>query len=197
VVSQTRPCSKKDPEFELRDSGPFEKNRYCDIVVEYAKACADDLLVRITAHNRGPEAAPIRLLPTIWFRNTWSWEKDVAKPSLAKGPGAMNAAAIALDHPQLGKHWLYAQEPAELLFTENETNTQRLYGYAGPQYAKDSINDYIVGGKPDAVNPAHSGTRASAHYRHAVPAGGSVTVKLRLTNQLCPASKDPLGNEFD
>jgi hypothetical protein len=197
LVAENRRRSKQDPEFELLDSGAFAENRYFDIVVEYAKAGADDLLVRITVHNRGPEAAPIRLLPTIWFRNAWSWEKDVAKPSLAKSAAAKNAAAIALDHPQLGKLWLYAEEPAELLFTENETNTERLYGYAGPQFAKDGINDYVVSGKPDAVNPAHTGTKASAHYRHVIPAGGSVTLKLRLTNQLCPVSKDPLSNEFD
>src|SRR5215467_158728 len=197
LVSENRRRSKQDPEFELLDSGAFGENRYFDIVVEYAKAGADDLLVRITAHNRGSEAAPIRLLPTIWFRNTWSWEKDVAKASLVKSAALRNAAVIALDHPQLGKLWLYAEEPAELLFTENETNTERLYGYAGPQFAKDGINDYVVAGKPDGVNPAHTGTKASAHYRHVIPAGGSVTVKLRLTNQLCPASKDPLGNEFD
>ncbi len=197
LVSENRRRSKQDPEFELLDSGAFVENRYFDIVVEYAKAGADDLLVRITAHNRGPEAAPIRLLPTIWFRNTWSWEKDVAKPSLAKSAAAKNAAAIALDHPQLGKLWLYAEEPAELLFTENETNTERLYGYTGPLFAKDGVNDYVVAGKTGAVNPAQTGTKASAHYRHVVPAGGSVTVKLRLTNQACPASKDPVGNEFD
>jgi hypothetical protein len=197
LVSENRRRSKQDPEFELLDSGALGENRYFDIVVEYAKADADDLLVRITAHNRGPEAAPIRLLPTIWFRNTWSWNNEAARPSLRKSAAVKNAATIALDHPQLGKLWLYAQEPAELLFTENETNTERLYGYAGPEFAKDGINDHIIGRKMDAVNPAHTGTKASAHYRHAVPAGGSVTVKLRLTNQACPASKDPVGNEFD
>ncbi|HYL14578.1 MAG TPA: glucosidase [Terriglobales bacterium] len=197
LVAENRRRSKQDPEFELLDSGALAENRYFDIVVEYAKAGADDLLVRITAHNRGPEAAPIRLLPTVWFRNTWSWQNDAPKPSLAQGVSAKNAAAIALDHPELGKLWLYAEEPAESLFTENETNTERLYGYAGPQFAKDSINDYVVTGKADAVNPAQSGTKASFHYRHVVPVGGSVTVKLRLTNQSWPASKDPVGGEFD
>ena len=197
LVVENRRRSKQDPEFELLDAGAFSENRYFDIVVEYAKASADDLLVRITAHNRGPEASPIRLLPTIWFRNTWSWNNEAPKPSLAKSAGAKNAAAIALNHPQLGKLWLYAQQPAELLFTENETNTQRLYGYAGPEFAKDGINDYIVGGKTEAVSPAQTGTKASVHYRNAVPAGGSVTIKLRLTNQSWPLSKDPLGNEFD
>ena len=197
LVAENRRRSKQDPEFELLDSGALAEDRYFDIVVEYAKAGADDLLVRITAHNRGPEAAPIRLLPTVWFRNTWSWQNDAPKPSLAQGVSAKNAAAIALDHPELGKLWLYAEEPAESLFTENETNTERLYGHAGPQFAKDGINDYVVSGKADAVNPAQSGTKASFHYRHVIPAGGSVTVKLRLTNQSWPASKDPVGGEFD
>src|SRR6516162_2656593 len=197
LVAENRRRSKQDPEFELLDSGAFAENRYFDIVVEYAKAGADDLLVRITSHNRGPEAAPLRLLPTIWFRNTWSWNNETPRPSLTKSAAVKNAATTALDHPQLGKLWLYAEEPAELLFTENETNTERLYGYAGPEFAKDGINDYVVAGKTGAVNPARTGTKASAHYRHVVPAGGRVTVKLRLTNQLCPASKDPLGNEFD
>jgi len=197
LVAENRRRSKQNPEFELLDTGAFGENRYFDIVVEYAKASADDLLVRITASNRGPEAAPIRLLPTIWFRNTWSWNNDATKPSLARTAAAKNAEAIALDHPQLGKLWLYAAKPADLLFTENETNTQRLYGYAGPKFAKDGINDYMVGGKTDSVNPAQTGTKAAVHYRHVVPAGGSVTVKLRLANQACPAAKDPLGNEFD
>ena len=197
LVAENRRRSKQDPEFELLDSGALADDRYFDVVVEYAKAGADDLLVRITAHNRGPEAAPVRLLPTVWFRNTWSWQNDAPKPSLAKGVSAKNAAAIALDHPELGKLWLYAEEPAESLFTENETNTERLYGYAGSQFAKDGINDYVIAGKTDAVNPAQSGTKAAFHYHHVVPAGGSVTVKLRLTNQSWPSSKDPVGGEFD
>ena len=197
LVAENRRRSKQDPEFELLDSGAFVENRYFDLVVEYAKANADDVLVRITAYNRGPEAAPIRLLPTVWFRNTWSWQNGAPKPALAKGVSARNAVAIALDHPEAGKLWLYAQEPAQLLFTENETNTQRLYGYAGPQFAKDGINDYIVAGKTDAVNPAQSGTKASAHYQQVVPAGGSFTVKLRLANQSWSAAKEPLGAEFD
>jgi hypothetical protein len=197
LVEENRRRSKQDPEFELLDSGAFADNRYFDIFVEYAKAGAEDILVRITAHNRGPLAARLRLLPTTWFRNTWSWQKDAAKPVLAQDLRSQKAAAIALDHPQLGKRWLYACQPAELLFTENETNTQRLYGYAGPDFAKDGINDYIVAGRTEAVNPALSGTKAAAHYAQTISPGESVTVKLRLTEQQWPVSKDPLGAEFD
>jgi len=197
LVEENRRRSKQDPEFELLDSGAFEEHRYFDIFVEYAKAGAEDILVRITAHNRGPQAAPVRLLPTVWFRNTWSWQRDRQKPVLAQDARSQKAAAIALDHPQLGKRWLYAQQPAELLFTENETNTQRLYGYAGPTFAKDGINDYIVASKSDGVNPALSGTKASAHYAQIIPSGESVTVKLRLTGEAWPPAKDPLGAEFD
>src|SRR5439155_1020695 len=157
----------------------------------------EDILIRIIAHNRGPEAAPLRLLPTIWFRNTWSWQNDSQKPVLKKDASSRKTSAIALEHPQAGKLWLYAEGAAETLFTENETNTQRLYGYAGPSFAKDGINDYIVQGRTDAVNPAQSGTKASVHYSQMIPAGGSAVVKLRLTNQNWSATKSPVDSEFD
>ena len=197
LVEENRRRSKQDPEFELLDTGAFEENRYFDVFVEYAKANAEDILVRITAHNRGREAAPLRILPTVWFRNTWSWQKDSRKPLLAQEGSNHNVAAITLDHPQLGKRRLYAQQPAELLFTENESNTRRLYNSTGPAFAKDGINDYIVAGKSDAVNPALSGTKASAHYSRIISPGESVTVKVRLTIQEWEAGRDPLGAEFD
>jgi Mannosylglycerate hydrolase MGH1-like glycoside hydrolase domain/Glycosyl hydrolase family 63 C-terminal domain len=197
LLDENRRRGKLDPEFEILDTGVFNENRYFDIVVEYAKAAPDDILIRITANNRGPEAAPLRILPTIWFRNTWSWQNDSEKPVLKKAASSGKTSAIALEHPQAGKLWLYADRAAETLFTENETNTQRLYGYAGPQFSKDGINDYIVQGRVDAVNPAHSGTKASVHYTQMVPAGGSAVVKLRLTNQSWQASKNPFDREFD
>jgi mannosylglycerate hydrolase MGH1-like protein/glycosyl hydrolase family 63 len=197
LVEENRRRSKQDPEFELLDSGVFEENRYFDVFVEYAKAGAEDILVRITASNRGPEPAPLRLLPTVWFRNTWSWQQGSPKPSLAKVALNKNTEVVALDHSQLGKRWLYAQQPAELLFTENETNTQRLYGYSGPRFVKDGINDYVVAGKTEAVNPEQSGTKASAHYTWMVPSGESVNIKLRLTSEVWPFAKNPLGADFD
>src|SRR5262245_34892159 len=197
LVEENRSRSKQDPEFELLDSGVLEDNRYCDVFVEYAKAGAEDILVRITASNRGPEPAPLRLLPTVWFRNIWSWQQGSPKPSLSKVALNKNAEAVALDHPQLGKRWLYAQQPAELLFTENETNTPRLYGFAGPAFVKDGINDYVVAGRTEAVNPEQSGTKASAHYTWVVPSGASASIKLRLTSEVWPAAKNPLGADFD
>jgi Glycosyl hydrolase family 63 C-terminal domain len=197
LLDENRRRGKLDPEFEILDTGVFNEDRYFDVVVEYAKAAPEDILIRITAHNRGPEAAPLRLLPTIWFRNTWSWQNDSQKPILKKDASSGKTSAIALEHPESGKLWLYADSAAETLFTENETNTQRLYGYAGPQYAKDGINDYIVQRRADAVNPAQSGTKASVHYSQTIPAGGSAVIKLRLTNQNWPASRNPLDREFD
>jgi len=197
LVEENRWRSKEDPEFELLDTGAFDENRYFDVVVEYAKGAPEDILIRITAHNRGPEAAPIHLLPTVWFRNTWSWSRGGAKPGAVKSDLNRKCDAIALEHPQCGKLWLYCAENPELLFTENETNTRRLYGYPGPEYAKDGINDYVVAGRADAVNPAQTGTKATARYFAIVPAGENFQIKLRLTKDQWPAQKNPLENDFD
>ncbi|HEY6904977.1 MAG TPA: hypothetical protein VI216_11765 [Candidatus Acidoferrales bacterium] len=195
LLEENRRRSKEEPEFELLDTGVFNESRYFDVVVEYAKASPEDVLIRITAHNRGPEAAPIHLLPTIWFRNTWSWKENGAKPSLAKEESSRKTSPIALEHPEMGRLWLYCQDPAELLFTENETNTRRLYGAPGPAYAKDGINDYVVAGAIGAVNPEQRGTKAAAHYSAIIPPGESFTIKLRLTKEQW--TKNPLNSEFD
>jgi len=197
LVEENRRRSKEDAEFELLDTGAFNENRYFDVVVEYAKATPEDILVRITAHNRGPAPAPIHLLPIIWFRNTWSWDRNAPRPVAAKSDSNRKCDAIALKHPECGELWLYGQGGAELLFTENETNTQRLYGTPGPQFAKDGINDYVVAGKTDAVNPAHTGTKAAARYSATVPPGESFQIKLRLTKEEWPAQKNPLESDFD
>jgi hypothetical protein len=197
LVEENRRRSKQEPEFELLDTGAFSSNRYFDVVVEYAKADCDDILIRITAHNRGPEAAPIHLLPTIWFRNTWSWKENSAKPEMKKVKASASVSTIALQHPQAGNMWLHCQDNVETLFTENETNAQRLYGAEAAGFAKDGINDHVVSRKQGAVNPAETGTKAAAHYQHVVPAGGSVTIKLRLTKENWPANKNPLNAEFD
>ncbi|MFM0351755.1 glucosidase, partial [Paraburkholderia sp. RL17-347-BIC-D] len=144
---------------------------------EYAKADPDDILVRISVHNRGPEAARLRVLPTLWFRNTWSWGEDDRKPSLLDaGPGAIQAT-----HPELGQYWLHCDGSPETLFTENESNAQRLWGQpnASP-YVKDAFHAYVISGQGDAVNPARTGTKAAAHYICDVPGGGSTTIQLRL-----------------
>ena len=181
LVEENRRRGKDQPEFELLDTGVFDDNRYFDVFVEYAKADVEDILVKITVANRGPEAANLRLLPTIWFRNTWSWGNSGMKPELRQDGAGANPV-VALEHPQLGKCWLHCEGAGELLFTENETNAQRLFGVANSMpYVKDGINDYVVHGSQNAVNPEHRGTKAAAHYRLTINPGEEVTVRLRLT----------------
>ncbi|MCE5316599.1 MAG: glucosidase, partial [Parachlamydia sp.] len=150
--------------------------------VEYAKDGPEDILVQITVHNRGPEEARLHLLPTLWFRNTWCWGGDTQKPELlAAGPGVIQAS-----HDHLGQYWLYCDGEAELLFTENESNAQRLWGQPGASpnvspYVKDAFHDYIVSKQSEAVNPAKKGTKAAVHYVLEVPSNGSMAVRLRLS----------------
>jgi len=178
LVEENRRRGKDQPEFELLDTGVFADDRYFDVGVEYAKGDVEDILIKVTVTNRGPEAAPLRLLPTIWFRNTWAWGGDAERPDMRRVAGG-----IEIKHPALGKRWLYCDESPEVLFTENETNLQRLYGVENRcKCVKDGINDYIVNRKQDAVAPMPMGTKAAAHYKLQVPAGGSVTIRLRLTD---------------
>jgi hypothetical protein len=168
---------RDDFEYELLDTGIFDDDRYFDVVVEYAKADPEDLLAQITVHNRGPEAARLHVLPTVWFRNTWSWGGDDRKPVLrAGGPGV-----IAASHHDLGAYTLACEGSPELLFTENESNAGRLWSQANRSpYVKDAFHEYLVAGRQDAVNPAMTGTKAAAHWVLDVPAGGSQTVRVRL-----------------
>ena len=188
---------RHDPEFELIDSGVFDEDRYFDVVVEYAKASAEDLLIRISATNHGPEPARLHLLPTIWFRNNWAWRNDTPKPTLAKGPNGRRDTEIVLDHPQMGRRYLYCENKPVILFTENETNNRRLYNAPGPVFCKDGINDYLIQGRIDAVNPESHGTKAAPNYRFTVAPGETVRLKLRLTDESWPVSEDPLNGEFD
>src|SRR6185369_1185802 len=145
LVETNRRRGKHEPEYELADTGYFDGDRYFDVVVEYAKASPEDILVRITAFNRGPEAAALHVLPTVWFRNTWSWEPGSPRPQLRRGKGS--AARIEIDHPDSGQRALVLDGDPGLLFTENETNGRRVFG--GPSampFVKDGINDFIVGG---------------------------------------------------
>jgi hypothetical protein len=169
--------SREEFEYELLDTGVFDDDRYFDVFLEYAKEGPEDVLVRITVHNRGPEAARLRLLPTLWFRNTWSWGEDDRKPSLREvAPGIIRA-----EHHELGEYWLHCDGDAELIFTENESNAQRLWGQPnGSPYVKDAFHACLVSGNGGAVNPARTGTKAAAHYVLEVPAAGSTTVRLRL-----------------
>src|SRR5512139_1455925 len=185
LVETNRGRSRKDFEYELLDTGVFEGDRYFDVVLEYAKEGPQDVLVRVTVHNRGPEAARLELLPTLWFRNTWSWGDGEAKPVLREQQGAIRAS-----HPELGEVTLACDGAPELLFTENETNAERLWGQPNPTpYVKDAFHRYVVSGEKDAVNPAKTGTKAAALYVLEVPAGGVEFVQLRL-------SKGPASGKF-
>ncbi|MBL8796001.1 MAG: glucosidase [Planctomycetia bacterium] len=168
------------PEFELLDTGIFDDDRYFDVFVEYAKAGPDDLLMQVTAHNRGPDDGPLHLLPQLWFRNTWAWKPDAARPILhVIGDGVIEAR-----HPELGTYWLHAEEEPALLFCDNDTNSARLYGDAATHgYFKDAFHEFLIHGNRNAVNPHQTGTKAAAHYTFVVPARGSATIRLRLTNQ--------------
>src|ERR1051325_1323167 len=178
LVEENRRRSKLAAEFELIDPGVFTDDRYFDVFVEYAKADGEDILIKITAVNRGPEPASLNLLPTIWFRNTWSWNGH-ARPSLRR----LNQNTIELDHSELGKRWLHCDDSPELLFTENDTNVQRLFNTAnGTHFVKDGINDYIVHGNQQAVNPEQVGTKAAANYKLSIAPGATATIRLRLTN---------------
>ncbi|MDX2033147.1 MAG: glucosidase [Blastocatellia bacterium] len=196
LVEETRRRSRKDPEYELLDTGVFAENRYFDVFVEYAKADVEDILIRITAINRGPESASLDLLPTIWFRNTWSWGIDERRPRLRREDSVDAPAAIRLRHFDLGLRWLLCEGAPELLFTENESNMRRLYRAENPApYVKDGINDHVVNGARDAVNPQLVGTKGAARYRLTIAPGASASIKLRLTpNEPQP---EALGSAFD
>ena len=167
------------PEYELLDTGVFAEDRYFDVFVEYAKAGPEDILMRVIAHNRGANAAPLVLLPQIWFRNTWSWDHSTSKPHLH----AISDQAIALNVPEMGDYELHCDGSPELIFCDNETNPNRIFGTncAAEGYFKDAFHDYVVQGLATAVNPARQGTKAGALHRFAVPGHGSVSVRLRLT----------------
>ncbi|HEX2831289.1 MAG TPA: glucosidase [Burkholderiales bacterium] len=177
LVETNRRRGRGEYEYELLDTGVFDGDRYFDVFVEYAKAAPDDILVRITVENRGPETADLHVLPHLWFRNTWSWTTQGWKPLLAQH----GRWCIAASHPVLGDRVLECDGAPELLFTGNDTNNQRIFGTpnASP-YVKDGIGEYVVNGRPAAVDPGRSGTKAAAHYALSVPAGGSRTLRLRL-----------------
>jgi hypothetical protein len=170
--------SREEFEYELVDTGIFDDDRYFDVFVEYAKADPEDILVRISVHNRGPETAALHLLPTLWFRNTWSWDGGEQKPIL----GQVGEEKIHASHPQLGDYTLQCEGAVELLFTENESNASHLWGELNPSpYVKDAFHQYVIFGTHRAVNPAKTGTKAAAHYVLQLPASGSKIVRLRLS----------------
>ena len=164
-------------EYELIDTGLFDQDRYFDVEVEYAKAAPDDILMRVTVHNRGPDTAAIQILPQAWFRNVWSWSDDHARPAMRE----LSCGQVSGTHDLLGDFALRFDEPDRLAFCDNDTNLPKVFGTAGPfGYCKDGINDFIVHGREDAINPASRGTKVAAVYHREVPAGGSVVVRVRL-----------------
>jgi len=172
------PWAKHDPEVELIDTGVLDDNRYFDVFVEYAKAGPDDIVMVITAHNRGPEAAPLHLLPTLWFRNTWSWRDGTPKPLIT----ARDGHGLETDHPTLGRFHLYCEGDPRWLVCDNETNGRRLFGVNEPEgFFKDAIHTCVVEGDDAAVNPTGVGTKAAAHIHATLPGGNALTVRLRLT----------------
>ncbi|MFL5248218.1 MAG: MGH1-like glycoside hydrolase domain-containing protein, partial [Myxococcales bacterium] len=181
LVATNRSRGARDFEYELIDTGVFDQNRYFDVFVEYAKGSPEDILVQITVSNRGPEAATLHVLPTLWFRNTWAWGGDVPRPGLRQLVAGKTGSVIVARSPELGERFLSCDGEAELLFTENETNTQRLVGVPNRTiYAKDGIDDYVVQRRSSAVNPDRTGTKAAAHYTVTVGAGQSEVIRLRL-----------------
>jgi hypothetical protein len=201
IVRTNRQRSRQQPEYELIDTGVFDSDRYFDVFVEYAKASPEDLLIRISIHNRGPDAAELHVLPTLWFRNTWSWKTTAPedKPSLRiVSPPDARATTVAAAHGRLGPRWWYSERGARLLFTENETNMQRIAGVPNQQpFVKDAINNYLVEDRHEAVNPQPTGTKCAAHYPLAVPAGGQAVIRLRLSDQPPGTGNNPFGEEFD
>lgn len=198
IIEKNKQRSRHDMEYELLDTGIFNDNRYFDVFVEYAKESPEDILIKISLFNRGPEAATLHILPTLWFRNTWTWRDDSPKPNLKEMKVLKDVSIIAASHESLGKRFLYCEGNVPLLFTNNETNNERLFGTANESpYVKDGINNYIVHGKQEAVNPQKMGTKASAHYTLTVNAGQSATLRLRLSNKSPEVKDNPFGTNFD
>jgi hypothetical protein len=207
LVETNRRRNREEFEYELLDTGIFDGDRYFDVFVEYAKGGAEDLLVQITAHNRGPEAAELHLLPTLWFRNDWAaWIARPAekKPNFKQIKGPAGTSTVAAAHPIVGEYALYCEGEVPLLFTDNETNYERVFGTPNlDPYVKDGINNYVVLGQQGAVNPEKTGTKVAPHYRFTIGPGQSATVRLRLTAQAAAGASQkttaaaPFGTEFE
>lgn len=196
LVEVNRSRGRGDFEYELLDTGLFDDNRYFDVFVEYSKNSPEDILIRISVINRGPEEAKLHILPTLWFRNSWSWHKSSNKPSLRSTKSTGQFSVIEASHESLGKMWLYCGTPDELIFTENETNYEKLFGVSNRfSYLKDGINDYIVEGRRGVVNSEEIGTKGSAHYLLTLESGESKALRIRLSNS--DGLVNPLGEVFE
>jgi hypothetical protein len=205
LVETSRRRGRNEFEYELLDTGVFDQDRYFDVFVEYAKASPEDLLIQVSVHNRGPEPAHLHILPTIWFRNQWSWHGKPDRPALQKTTSATGQSVVKAVDAALGERYLYCEGEAPLLFTENETNTQRIFGVPNRSpYVKDSINNYVVHGQEGAVNPDKTGTKAAAHYRITVDPGECQVIRLRLSDVASAALAEgngaggsPFGSGFE
>jgi hypothetical protein len=191
LIEENQRRGREALEYELLDTRAFAEDRYFDVFVEYAKAAPEDVLIKVTVANRGPETATVELLPTLWFRNTWAWGGDERRPAMKEA----STGIIETEHWYLGRRRLYCEDAAELLFTENETNKAKLFSAANETpFVKDGINDYIVLGKQDAVNPERCGTKVAARYTLALQPGESQTIRLRLSDDL--TLRAPFGEAF-
>ncbi len=201
LIEENARRGKLDREFDLIDTGIFDDDKYFDVFVEYAKADVEDVFIKISVANRGDVDASINVLPTIWFRNTWTWQGEQPKSSLT----AIGDDVIALDNEWLGKRFMYFDGLPEMVFTENETNTERLFGSPNrTPYVKDAFNEYIVNGNASAINPSSTGTKAAANYKIVVPAKSEIILRMRLTDQdlllpgISPAKEtDPIFRDFE
>jgi len=205
LVRTNRQRSRQEFEYELLDTGVFDQDRYFDVFVEYAKETPEDILIRITAWNRASQAATLYLLPSLWFRKTWDWYPFTDKPVLSKAKAGQGYQVIVAAHPELGQRYLYIEGAATLLFTENETNQERLFGSPNATpFVKDAFHSYLVDGQTGAVNPAQSGTKAAACYQVQIAAGQSAALRLRLSDVPPAALKkayggaqaDPFGDHY-
>jgi hypothetical protein len=197
LIENNHRRGRKAFEYELLDTGVFDEDRYFDVFVEYAKGSPEDILIQITVWNRGPEAAAVHVLPTAWFRNTWSWGGTSRRPQLRQADGVGDVSVIELVHHELGTRYLHCDGKPPVLFTENETNTQRLFGVPNrTPYVKDGINNYVVQGEEDAVNRALVGTKAAPHYSIVVGAGESCSIRLWLSERGA-GEGNPFGAGFD
>ena len=193
LVEENAKRGRGAPEFELLDTGVFAESRYFDVLIEYAKGDVEDMLIKISATNRGPERAPLHLLPTLLFRNTWSWGGDPRRPVARQAPNVPDAVCAEVEHWEYGKRWLVASGQPKFLFTENETNFAKLFRYNNrTPYVKDGFHEYLIGGNAGAINPQNSGTKTAAHYDFQLDPGETVVIKLRFTD------REPLADlEYD
>src|SRR5882724_909896 len=193
LVEESRRRGMQQTEFEITDTGIFDKSRYFDVEVEYAKAAVDNIMMRVTVHNRASEPATIDVLPQLWFRNIWAWSPIPEKPMLS----GIDGSTVQIKHPNLPVMQWFCDGTPGLLFCENDTNPHRLFGMAAEGYFKDGVNDYIVAGNRTAVNPEPEGTKVAAHYRLSLPAGGSAQLRVRLAVEGVAAAFDTFDATID